>query len=44
MGEKGKTKGGEDDMSLLGNFVHFVVLFSLFVISLTVKMHHGDRT
>lgn len=44
MGEKSKKKGGENDVSLQRNFVHFMVLFSLLVISLTVTMHHGDGT
>lgn len=44
MGEKSKTKGGENYMSLLGNFVHFMGFFSLLVISLTVTMHHGEGT
>lgn len=41
MGEKSKKKGGGNDVSLLGNFVHFMVLFSLLIISLTVTGGKG---
>lgn len=44
MGEKNKTKGGEDDMSFLGNSVHFVALFSLFVISSAIAVMHYKST